>query len=110
MTVRSGSRSSHRPQAWDILLALGLLASAPNALVLFFLGAWGSAHRVVPDGESISSWVVALNYAPSFLILGMAVAALYVRFKAGAAPAAILAALQLIPFVILALPVLFLAA
>lgn len=85
---------------WDVALALGLLCTAPSAVVALFLAGWNSvsAHRAYPDGTTppvIGPVEVALNYLPLTIILVAAAVAVTLRWQGRAKTAAMVAWLQI---------------
>lgn len=88
---------------WNVLFVIGLFCAVPNLLFALFIGGWSSvaAHHAVRNGEPlpvIGPVEVALNYAPAMVILGLALAAVALRWLGRRKGAGLLSALQILAF------------
>ncbi len=89
-------------------MVVGLLAAGANLIAALILASWANVpeHAGTPDGHPapvFGPMHMALNYAPVLVLALLAVAAIVLRVKVGAAAGAMLAAVQLLPMIVLAL-------
>lgn len=104
----TASASVRRPGgwAWDLLLALGVLAAIPNLLVTFSSAAWLSApaHRAVEDGVETPAATVTelwLYHSPLIVALLALVGMIVFRATGCRRTAGALAILELLGLVLL---------
>ncbi len=96
---------------WNVLFLIGLFCAVPNLLFALFIGGWSSVaeHHAVPDGQPlpvIGPVEVAFNHMPAMVILGLALAAVGLRWLGRHKGAALLSLLQVLAFPMAGAPLL----
>lgn len=103
--------SPDRGATWNVLFLIGLFCAVPNLLFALFIAGWSSVaeHRAVPDGQPlpvISPFEAALYYVPAMVILGLALAAVALRWSGRRKDAGLLSLLQILAFPVSGAPLL----